>query len=433
MIPSTTRCAHSIHNASGKFWRNVVSFILLTIFLLLNPAETFHAPVSTKDRSPLHTLHARKIDESFEFNTRKYVEFFEDMFSKKSIDAMVEEIVNPEKFEAKIARERLPRKYADSIVLNKIGLSGPFDLEKIEGDPSKLVLSWSSIPFRLALFGFFYAIFPAVQGSIRDFIEADNQALTNALCGAFLPTVSILFGTLTSFTISTLLEYQNTIKLDVNRETSAAVKLTKKLIALPTENNEITPEDKAMCLEYVWFYMKTLAERSRKEEMYFMLYEDPLLKIMDILNTVPDSALLERAFIQLDAVLDARQNRLTVEGEGIPYVQLNLLLSLGFVVILGFLVLSDNKQIYQDVQSQRDIRVFFALLLSGVTLTYEFIKDLNRPFKGKLNLGKRTLTGVNLLQIKNFLYQEMGEAWIRQTNAKLGRKRADLYSVTAKK
>mmetsp|Transcript_15920 Transcript_15920/g.21053 ORF Transcript_15920/g.21053 Transcript_15920/m.21053 type:complete len:418 (+) Transcript_15920:172-1425(+) len=348
---------------------------------------------------------------------------------------VLDEIIDGEAHEAKIARERVARKYASEKVFD-LEVVEKFDLQKLEEwqteqeKAQKIDLSWSSIWYKLATIVGFWNIFPLAQELLRFIFEAQNDALTYALTGALVPTLSVLLGTLTSFTISTLLAFQNKIKIGVNRETSAVIKLTKKIIAL----HENDYESKSECLGYVWTHIKTLAVRSRIYEMYSMLYEDPLQKITDNLNTLPDERglLLERAYEQLDCVISARNERLTLEGEGVPYVQLNLLVSLSAVTILVFLVLCANESIYNDLASDRDIRIFFTLLVGGCTVTYEFIKDLNRPFLGKLNIGKRALTSVNILQIKNTILREMGADWLELANMKFALKEAEVQNATKK-
>jgi len=343
-----------------------------------------------------------------------------------------EELLNGEEYEAKIARDRLARRYAENDIFNKKGFAGNRDLLKIEGREDGFDLfSWSSLPYKLYIFGASYLAFPFIRNIFVIFFgEEDNPGLTNSLEYTVIPTCSILFGQITSFVISDRLTNDNSIKLQINRETSRMTRLSKKVLSY-FENDQ---ETKSKLMQCMWIHMKTLALRSRREELFLMLYQDPLYEMKQILNDVPEdgSLKMERIFENLSQTINSRQERLTIEGEGTPYVQISLLYALCAVTVLAFLELSNNSTIYYGIdKSEQDVRLIFSILSLGFNLIFEFIKDLNRPFLGKLSMARRTLTGINLLQLRNLIYLEMGGDWMDKAEEKYKKTLDDLYAQKA--
>mmetsp|Transcript_40985 Transcript_40985/g.71498 ORF Transcript_40985/g.71498 Transcript_40985/m.71498 type:complete len:109 (+) Transcript_40985:3-329(+) len=78
---------------------------------------------------------------------------------------------------------------------------------------------------------------------------------------------------------------------------------------------------------------------------------------------------------------------------------------------LGFLVLCDPKPAENTLYSV-EARFFFALLVTGLLLAFDLLRDLSRPFDGVFSITPQVLTNADLLRVRNILRKEMGQEWL---------------------
>mmetsp|Transcript_23704 Transcript_23704/g.41329 ORF Transcript_23704/g.41329 Transcript_23704/m.41329 type:complete len:422 (+) Transcript_23704:19-1284(+) len=311
------------------------------------------------------------------------------------------------------ARIRSDRRYANMEIFRRMEVSGPVDVLEFasnaelpssnagkEGYLSSLLNDWNSWSYRFIVFGCYFVVFPLIELPLGYLQTVDNAAVLRSLTSSFLPSISLLFATLSSFTISALIEINTKIRESANEELCCAVQMAQKVAA-----TKLDGEVKRSLLCQIFLYLYVFASCSRQQELNLMLYDDPLLRIMQILSDQAESPKNEGALAAVGNVYSLRQRRLSVEGETVPSAQLSLLQFLGGCIALGFVVLCDTSGISGDMVAMLQSQFFFALLLSCLTVGYRFVEDLQSPFSGCFTVAPRSLTSVKFAQVRNLIME----------------------------
>ena len=99
--------------------------------------------------------------------------------------------------------------------------------DKLDDDDDKPARLLGHIIGRVVLCAAAYNVFPLICNFLAPIMHVNDVAMTDrvraGLTGSFLPGISLLFGTLFSYTISLLVNRQNRIEELVNQVCAAAV------------------------------------------------------------------------------------------------------------------------------------------------------------------------------------------------------------------
>jgi hypothetical protein len=140
----------------------------------------------------------------------------------------------PQQLDVFTQRSRLtnPRRYAKRAPFypqNLDALPTVFDFappRSFKSDPDR---NWLSAPYRVTVIGVAWLLYPACLASLAPLVDSDQISF---IVGSFIPSVSILFGTLCSVTASILYTRQANVQKTVSEESALLSSLTASLLAL---------------------------------------------------------------------------------------------------------------------------------------------------------------------------------------------------------
>ncbi|KAG5182549.1 hypothetical protein JKP88DRAFT_199228 [Tribonema minus] len=296
-------------------------------------------------------------------------------------------------------------------------------LDDRTGRPAHLLLECAT---RGALLAAAYAAFPHVCAALAPLIYGDgsaaalNERVRAGLTGSFLPGISLLFGTLFSYTISLLVNRQNRIEELVNQELAAMTTLLWHLI----DFFDGDPEKREQALKAVWRHTDQLIFNSRYQEILALVQGDSIEELMRMIIRVDEKDTaqnthkpnINRELLGYLRPLGAEINRLramriSAEGRVLPPVHFFILGSLAMLLLFGFTLTSMQAPLVDDtaavLQVPQESRILFALLVNAFSALLGFALDLTNPFNGRYKVRRTTATAY-LIKIRNDIVQTLG-------------------------
>jgi len=294
----------------------------------------------------------------------------------------------------------------------KYSQPGPFEAENLRKPPTleDLVppvkddpLMWNQLgPKTAVVLGAFLA-YPYIQGFLCTAL-GDKENMLSLVTSTFGPAISILYGTFISLTISILYSRQQSLQEEVSMEASRLASLTRNLLALLKDRREASVE----AAQFVADQVRTLVKESRGHELVGIMYRDPYLAILSIVEET-ESDLRRRGILaewsglvgairdDLNQVTNYRSRRLVQESLALPPTHFSLLFTASAMTLLSFCLATLNAP--GDSGYPIESRILFAIQTGLYVYFYRFCEDLNDPFDG-VYVIRRSSTASHLLQIK---------------------------------
>jgi len=152
---------------------------------------------------------------------------------------------------------------------------------KISGDDINKL--WSSAGFRLGVFLISFNVLPLFTKFAASF---ETTPLMDGTLSDKLGTgISILFGTFISLTLSILYKRQQDISAEIAKESSTLVLLTRNVLQIFKEDEDRLL-DAGDCISN---QVRILVKESRGAELLTMMYSDPYIRILDLLEDEYDN------------------------------------------------------------------------------------------------------------------------------------------------
>lgn len=226
------------------------------------------------------------------------------------------------------------------------------------------------------------------------------------LTSSFLPTVSIVFATLLSVTLS--IEYTRLQRIqDVAASESADLALlTRLLLGLFPEP---VPERRAISVA-LGEQISTLVQRSRLQELEMMVSaSDPYGAISDVLESAAAEeadAKRERCRALLSSLMATRAQRLSAEALSLPQVHFQILATFGGLLLASYVLIGAATSVGTKAPPTVESCVLFGVLSGTYSLTLQFCLDLNQPFDGVYQV-RRSAAATSLLSARQLLNADL--------------------------
>jgi hypothetical protein len=307
----------------------------------------------------------------------------------------------------------------------------PFQLKNLYAPPTVNDLSptfnptqwqdrfWFTIPCQILTFSLGYFSFPILIAALDRLVTMEPSDLDN-VTEKLWPGVSILYGTFVSLTLSILYKRQRDIQDNVAQESSLLMILMRNLLSLfvggadendasDCENKQQFALDAAQC---VAVQIQTLVRSSRGEELMRLIYADPYVRLLELLDEFerqphcggPASTYLATSsYDTLKDIITTRAKRLSDESVSLPpthFWTLNILtVMLLFSYAISILPTIDRVGV-RDPSNEANL--IFGILTTVFAFFNNFANDLNNPFQGVFQVRTST-TASHLLQLKWFM------------------------------
>lgn len=285
------------------------------------------------------------------------------------------------------------------------------------------------------MFAAAYAFFPLLCHIISPVMNVSDVAVTDrvraGLTGSFLPGISLLFGTLFSYTISLLVNRQTRIEELVNQELANLNMLLWHVIDFYQQDERKLTH----ALKEVWRHTDKLIYSSRYEEILSMVQEDPIENLIRYIIRTSDDDLSDEGLGKPNINRDVigymrnlcteinklRSMRLSSEGRTLPPVHFAILGTLAIILLFGFTLTSLQSPGWgegSELVVPRESRVLFSLLVNAFFLLLEFATDLTNPYTGRYRI-RRTTTTASLIKIRNDIVQTLGAQAVQRFSTEL--------------
>jgi hypothetical protein len=225
----------------------------------------------------------------------------------------------------------------------------------------------------------------------RKWIPVDGGAyqakiIAPAINGIVVPTVSILFATLTSNTVSTLRQRQIDIHANLNSEAGDLRVLSMLVDAYPKS------EQKARCREYLNQYTCRLiaeSEDSKTSKVMFGSTDSEMNGFVATLNELavnrngmisPPEVVLSQSYGAVVRLNTIRSSRITALQSTYPSLHYGILFLLSSSICLAFL-LETNQDILIFLNAVQ-LRILWTMLIGSISALSVVCWDLSFPFTG---------------------------------------------------
>ncbi|CAM9665966.1 unnamed protein product [Chrysoparadoxa australica] len=275
---------------------------------------------------------------------------------------------------------------------------------------------------RLAVMVAAYFSFPTACQILGPIVHSTDSMMGDevkaGLTGSFLPGISLLFGSLFSYTISLLVTRQQRIEELITQELSDLSFLLWHVQVFFSAD----PKNLEKSLRAIWRHTDQLIGQSRYQEMLTLVQSDPIEEVMRVVIGTTDEDLtghslrpnIDRDVLNYIRNLGQglhrnRNKRLQAEGRLLPPVHFVILASLVGLLLFGFTLVSMQSNVGDEfsVAVPVESRILFALLLFSFSLLLDFALDLTNPFIGRYRVRK-TVSTASLLKIRNEIVQVLG-------------------------
>jgi hypothetical protein len=270
-----------------------------------------------------------------------------------------------------------------------------------------------------------YSAFPIICQALLPLVAPPGDVVLSnevraSLTGSFLPGIALLFGTLSSHTLTLLVNRQNKLEELVNQELSNLSMLVWHCLQVYSGDDE----KRLTMLEAIWLHTDVLIFQSRYQELLQLVQEDPVHVMSDVVMQTTEQELAShmhagRHNIDRDAlnvlkpliadINRLRTMRISAEGRVLPPVHFVILASLGMVLLFGFTLTSMQTMVGESSVAivPQESRILFTLLFNAFTLLIEFSLDMSHPFAGRYNV-RRTTSTASLIKIRRDIVQAVG-------------------------
>ncbi|GMI33911.1 hypothetical protein TrCOL_g5249 [Triparma columacea] len=288
---------------------------------------------------------------------------------------------------------------------------------------------WLSFQFRGSIVFGAYVAFPYILQLVAQAVDVTDDL--NYLVSSFIPSVSILFGTLCSLTVNILYSRQARLQQTVSEEASLLSQLTQDLLHLLRRPEH--SEHKKRAAQAAADYVATLVGDSRGVEIMKVVISDPIMQMTDTVVAFEQycedkgtdlqaaGALVSSLRSNLSEIGVLRARRLSDEALALPPTHFGLLALLSGLILAAFILTSLGSVDMSSGMANPSIesRVLFSVISGVYTLFFNFSRDLNQPFGGVYQIRrsqtasyllktKRIITSAGLAQDVNFGYGEDG-------------------------
>jgi len=288
---------------------------------------------------------------------------------------------------------------------------------------------WNTAPVNVAVVlsaYFFYPFLAEILSLLPVFEKVDEFGNAN-----FVTLVSIVFGTLTAATVQQADSRLALLRSVVVDEVTLVLALVKRLAAEISASSECTAEGCAyeqplltQCLELLWNHTNVLIAMRRSEELRRLANgQDYLLRMLELLDQPAargESRDYSSDIKSIEEIIQMRAKRLSLEGAGIPDIQLQAINTISLTVLCVYAVITLDSDMYnlRDLQSAPlskafaiqeafTVRSLFAYLAGAFTLLANLGLDLNQPLQGELAFESETALAT-LLQARRTMVPLLG-------------------------
>lgn len=208
---------------------------------------------------------------------------------------------------------------------------------------------WISVPFRIFSFAVPYFLFPYIVLFLDNFVTMQPNQLAD-ITSKFGPGVSILYGTFISLTLSILYERQRDIQSDAAVEASQLALITRQLLNIFRDNEELSIEAGQICADQI----RTIAKGSRGSELLSIMYTDQYARLLEMIDEYESNLVAEnksglltglegrlsscRSILQ--ELFSIRSNRLSDESLALPPTHFFIMSLLTGFILLGYTIVS---------------------------------------------------------------------------------------------
>ena len=237
----------------------------------------------------------------------------------------------------------------------------------------------------------------------------------------FFELISVIFGTLTASTVSDGSERLRRLRAVAVKEATGMAMLLRQLEAHLLPRSQIgrrlastaAPSESAAaarvelfeeCVALLYKHSTLMISGTRQEELAMIAArEDYLGRVYDLAaGSRPE---LDFAVAPVEALIQNRACRLSLENSGIPDLQYSVLRVISVAIVLAFVYLTRPAAGFgydvlhpraEDVglllTSSFGARALFGYFCGALTVFYNLAVDFNKPFDGAFTLESGTLT-----------------------------------------
>ena len=274
--------------------------------------------------------------------------------------------------------------------------------------------AWNSTARRIGIVVFAYLMYPEICQIFAAFPFPEGEEGSY-----FFELISVIFGTLTASTVSDASERLTRLRAVVVKEATGMSMLLRQLEAHLLPRGQIgrclastaAPGESAVrielfeeCATLLYNHSTLMVSGTRQEELAMIAArEDYLGRVYDLAaGSRPE---LDFAVAPVEALIQNRGCRLSLENSGIPDLQYSVLRTISVAIVLAFVYLTRPTAGFgfdvlhpraEDVglwlTSSFGARALFGYFCGALTVFYNLAVDFNKPFDGAFTLESGTLT-----------------------------------------
>jgi hypothetical protein len=235
-----------------------------------------------------------------------------------------------------------------------------------------------------------FDVFINVLAYERKWVPADGGAyqakiIAPAINGIVVPTISILFATLTSNTISSLRQRQIDIHTCLNSEAGDLRVLSMLVDAYPMNSQKVR------CREYLDQYTSRLIAESADSKTSKVMYgstDSEMNGFVAALNQLangrskssPPDVVLSQSYGAVVRLNTIRSSRITALQSTFPVLHYAILELLAASICIAFLVETDQEVLI--FLNSIQLRILWTMLIGSITALTVVCWDLSFPFTG---------------------------------------------------
>jgi hypothetical protein len=243
---------------------------------------------------------------------------------------------------------------------------------------------WLSFQFRGSIVFGAYVAFPYILQLVAQAVDVTDDL--NYLVSSFIPSVSILFGTLCSLTVNILYSRQARLQQTVSEEASLLSQLTQDLLHLLRRPEH--SEHKKRAAQAAADYVATLVGDSRGVEIMKVVISDPIMQMTDTVVAFEQycedkgtdlqaaGALVSSLRSNLSEIGVLRARRLSDEALALPPTHFGLLALLSGLILAAFILTSLGSVDMSSGMGENGREVKVSVLLCPTRLTQSIVTSL---------------------------------------------------------
>ena len=223
-------------------------------------------------------------------------------------------------------------------------------------------------------------------------LDLQTQVITQVVNGPVITSISVLFATLVSTTVSFLHDRQITLK-------SLFVKQIDELRILHVILKQMPESLRQDARHLTHEYTERLVQNEREEQTSTDTLDSYLCHLLllfqsQMLNSRNTSPLFGMAYECVTRIQQAQSNRWTALQTKFPIMHYATLSLLALAICISFLVATDQSvMIFESLQ----VRILWTILIGAFTSLAVVCYDLSSPFAGAYQVRKIILSSIVLV------------------------------------